>query len=303
MQVKSVQTVQETNLMLPKGWISLRIKLLALVLIPIISIGIIWLVLTTTVQANDSRELVLQGTIETVSSISESISGYVKNNADSSTLSFQINSLLRGIVTRFPTEIEFAAVIGDEGRPLYVFDRAFQPNDPAYPEAGLPVENTELIALWTKLKPQRAQATQAIGQFAANYQTKDLQATKSRLTQTINADSQSILLVSYPITQAGTATVLGYNLTPLQTRLNRSLWTALGVLLVTVFMTMVLVSGFTNRLIQSVLNLTNSANRISLGEMNEPLTEYPKDELGILAQAIERLRTSVEILLSRKARH
>jgi HAMP domain-containing protein len=192
--------------------------------------------------------------------------------------------------------------VSNGGKALFVFDHAFLPDDPAYPEAGLPLQSNELVELWAKLKPQRFEAAKSIGQFAAAYQAKDPQATKSKLTQTVNADGQPLLLVSYPIPQAGTATVIGYNLAPLQAQLNSSLWTALAVLLITVLITMVLVSGFANRLIQSVVGLASSADQISLGEMNEPLTNYPKDELGILAQAIERLRISVEMLMKRQAK-
>jgi HAMP domain-containing protein len=53
------------------------------------------------------------------------------------------------------------------------------------------------------------------------------------------------------------------------------------------------------RVTEPVLHLTQAANRISLGEFGESIQVESNDELGDLAEALERMRTSLETAMAR----
>lgn len=56
-------------------------------------------------------------------------------------------------------------------------------------------------------------------------------------------------------------------------------------------------------IIKPLMYLTNSADKISQGELNQKVSLKTKDEIEMLAEALERLRESVKIALDRLKRH
>lgn len=56
-------------------------------------------------------------------------------------------------------------------------------------------------------------------------------------------------------------------------------------------------------LVQPIRDLTESAERISKGELNTPIPGESKDEIGLLANAIGKLQTSLRIAMERMKRN
>jgi HAMP domain-containing protein len=60
-----------------------------------------------------------------------------------------------------------------------------------------------------------------------------------------------------------------------------------------------IVSAALRRVVQPILEMSRVADRISLGELEQPVPHFGNDELGDLAQSIDRLRISVKVLVDR----
>ncbi len=75
----------------------------------------------------------------------------------------------------------------------------------------------------------------------------------------------------------------------------------LGVALLAVaalFVTLVALFS-TRRLIRPIVEMTSAANKMSLGDLEEHIVSTRNDELGLLAQALERLRKSMKAAFTR----
>ena len=74
---------------------------------------------------------------------------------------------------------------------------------------------------------------------------------------------------------------------------------ALTLLFCTVLLVL-LISWFSARaIVTPIMKLTDAAERMSLGEMNVKIDLQSKDEIGLLAQAIGRMQTSLRLAMSR----
>ena len=58
-------------------------------------------------------------------------------------------------------------------------------------------------------------------------------------------------------------------------------------------------SAALRRVVQPILEMSKIADRISMGEIDQPVPNFGNDELGDLSQSIDRLRISVKVLLER----
>jgi HAMP domain-containing protein len=72
----------------------------------------------------------------------------------------------------------------------------------------------------------------------------------------------------------------------------------LSVLIVTIF-GIIIVYFLANKIINPILNLAKRANEISTGKLGEQVTIKTNDEINFMAEAVERLRESLNIALAR----
>jgi HAMP domain-containing protein len=84
----------------------------------------------------------------------------------------------------------------------------------------------------------------------------------------------------------------------LEIRNNFLLIFGIVALLATVLIVLI-VSAALRRVVQPILEMSRVADRISLGELEQPVPRFGNDELGDLAQSIDRLRISVRVLVDR----
>ncbi|HNC46267.1 MAG TPA: HAMP domain-containing protein, partial [Acidobacteriota bacterium] len=59
---------------------------------------------------------------------------------------------------------------------------------------------------------------------------------------------------------------------------------------------------FSQRLTQPIILLTEASNRISLGELDEAIAVGGSDEIGQLAESLERMRISLKSAIERLRR-
>ena len=72
-----------------------------------------------------------------------------------------------------------------------------------------------------------------------------------------------------------------------------------GVALLTTVLIVAIASAALRRVVRPILEMSKIADRISMGEIDEPVPNFGNDELGDLSQSIDRLRISVKVLLER----
>ena len=74
---------------------------------------------------------------------------------------------------------------------------------------------------------------------------------------------------------------------------------ALTLLFCTVLLVLVIAWFSARAIVTPIMKLTDAAERMSLGEMNVKIDIKSKDEIGLLAQAIGRMQTSLRLAMSR----
>ncbi|CAB1058311.1 hypothetical protein D1BOALGB6SA_3067 [Olavius sp. associated proteobacterium Delta 1] len=74
---------------------------------------------------------------------------------------------------------------------------------------------------------------------------------------------------------------------------------ALILLVGTVFLVLIIAWFSARAIVTPIMKLTDAAERMSLGELNVKIDIKSKDEIGLLAQAIGRMQTSLRLAMSR----
>ena len=77
---------------------------------------------------------------------------------------------------------------------------------------------------------------------------------------------------------------------------------SLILLVVTIFIVSIIAWLFARALVKPIMTLTDIAERMSLGELDIKVDVKSKDEIGLLAQAVERMRISLNLAMSRLRR-
>lgn len=79
----------------------------------------------------------------------------------------------------------------------------------------------------------------------------------------------------------------------------RTIRVALIILAATILFVAIVAFYYGNKLSSNIRYLTNAADRMSVGELNEDISINSKDEIGVLAEAITRMQDSIRISLER----
>jgi methyl-accepting chemotaxis protein len=84
---------------------------------------------------------------------------------------------------------------------------------------------------------------------------------------------------------------------------NRTNLIVIGAIVIITLIGIIVVLILANRIIKPILYLTERADQISQGNLEEKVTVNTKDEIESLGMALERLRESVKIALDRLKKH
>lgn len=79
----------------------------------------------------------------------------------------------------------------------------------------------------------------------------------------------------------------------------RTLTVGLGLLVAAIVLVAIFSRLFARVLAKPILDLTAAADRMSLGELAQPIVSAREDEIGLLAQSLERLRKSMKAAFER----
>ena len=84
--------------------------------------------------------------------------------------------------------------------------------------------------------------------------------------------------------------------------IKRVQWVALILLGVTIFVVSLIAWISARAIVTPIMKLTEVAERMSLGDLNMQINVPSKDEIGLLAQAIKRMQTSLRLAMERLRR-
>ncbi len=284
----------------PKGWVSLRWKLLTLALAPLTVASGAWLVSTITTQAAENRLLLVQGAVQTASVFSKGILERMESGGqdfEDAALRADVQQRTEDLVNSRLVPLDFAVVVNPQGEVVAAYDRAW--NLERTTEAAL----TDPVGTWRRANPEALAGVRNMSLDTMKYRrsgdgdavTLEPGDPLARLTPTSRG---SLMLAAYPLPGGGGASVLGLDVGNLQARVNASALATSTKLALVFLVAASLAAAFASGIIRRLVGLSESADRISMGDLERPVEDIGKDEIGDLAESVERMRSSLEMTLS-----
>ena len=125
--------------------------------------------------------------------------------------------------------------------------------------------------------------------------------------QTITSDGESMLTLSTPITLGENRPALGYlfSIAPkkqLFKPLTDYLMVSLIIAGVSLLLSLIFAAMLANSLSEPLVDLKDKVTRLSRGDLDSPIESRTKNEIGDLSRAVELLRKSMNILISRSGK-
>ncbi|MBB6097166.1 HAMP domain-containing protein [Deinobacterium chartae] len=282
----------------PKGWVSLRWKLLALALIPIAVMGAAWVVSVFTSQARDNRELLVQGAVQTASVFSKSILDLQESsgqNLSNSELRANVQQRAQDLFDSGLLPLNTVIVTDASGNVIAAYDRTFARDNA--PDSAF----TEPVQTWKNSEPEVYTLATTMAKDTIKYRPPSEGAVKIDMSQTspLARVDGNVILAAYPLPGGGGATLLALNSSSLQAQVSRSVTNTLFQLIVVLGATAALTALFAAGIIGRLVGLARTADRISLGDLEDPIESKGRDEIDDLADAVERMRSSLEAAMAR----
>ncbi|UQN09246.1 HAMP domain-containing protein [Deinococcus sp. QL22] len=268
---------------------SLRAKIFLLVLLPLLVVSSLILTLIFVRQAEQYRALLVRSAAQSAAVFGTGIqelmdaTGRPLNSAE-----VQENAQMRllELVNLGVTPLYFATVYQPSGALVAAYDRSFS--------------NTQTDTDIQGFSRLMSSGTDAIGIYAKKNTL--FRATSTQLTPgapVLTLADRETTLIGYPLPGGAGITVLGLDNSYVEERVRSNILPTVAVTLVMVLLAAVLAAMFANQLIQRIQRLSQQVNAISMGELSQPVRVEAKDELGDLAQSVERMRVSLETIMSR----
>ena len=126
--------------------------------------------------------------------------------------------------------------------------------------------------------------------------------------QTLTSESESMLTLSMPLVLGENRPPLGYlfSIAPkkqLFKPLTDYLTISLIIAPVSLLLSLIFAVMLANSLSEPLVDLKDSVERLSRGDLDSPIENRTKNEIGELSRAVELLRKSMNILISRSGKH
>jgi HAMP domain-containing protein len=290
----------------PKGWLSLRWKILPLAILPVLLLGGAWLTDTFTSRAKTSEGLLVRGALQTAALFSRQ----VLTGIDDATggLSTPVN---RAIIQQNAVDLYNAqvlpllhvAVTDAQGKLIAVYDEDFVSN-----EVGSGKYN-DPVGTYKKLAPEDVTAIERLGAVNISQDTTNAlvlaenPSSSNPFAQVFtDPKGKTEYFVAYPIENKLGSVHLALDARTVGEPAARSINITLIVLGITLALVSAIASYFANLISRRMLSLANLADKVSMGDLEQPITATSKDEIGDVAQALERMRISLRAAVARFSR-
>jgi HAMP domain-containing protein len=294
-------TLEEDFSRKPAGWVSLRWKLLPVVLVPVLALGAGWLT-TTLLQSQASQSLALRSTYQTARVFARSAldganvpAGGIGTAQTATTLE---NKAIELYASR-SLPLAWVSITDAKGKTVAVYGQAIE----AQPAAKL-----EPVKTFRSLAPDALTASESLGASSANFtgtDGSDLAANpndENPVARSLNLESGSYYLISHPLENKLGAVQFSISSNEIDGPARTNLFATLAVLGVTLGLVGLIASLVIQSLSRRIVDLAATADRISLGNLDERIHSNSKDEIGDLAASLERMRHSLESAMRRLRR-
>lgn len=264
---------------------SLRTQLLALMLLPALTVGVSWAGFTLTSQAATSRALLLQGATQTAGAFSARVLDLEETTGqdlDSPELRAGVQARAEDLVREGALPVTDVAVADETGKIVVAYARAFGP--------GTGATGQDTAGVWKAAAPGRAGAMQALA--------KDALKAERPLTR----HAQGVTLAAAPLTGRAGVTLLALDEGAIRARVREDLVRALSLLGLVLLLSTVIGSVVLSGLIGRVTGLSRAAQAVSEGQVDVEVPVTGNDELTTLGESIDRLAESSRIALERLSR-
>jgi HAMP domain-containing protein len=290
----------------PKGWLSLRWKILPLAILPVLLLGGAWLTDTFTSRTKTSEGLLVRGALQTAALFSRQVLTGVDDSSGGLNTPVNLAIIQQNVVDLYKAQVLpllHVAVTDAQGKLIAVYDEDFGSNNVG------PEKYNDPVGTYKKLA---AEDVATIEQIGANNVAQDTTnalllgenpSSSNPFAQVFTSpEGKSEYFVAYPIENKLGSVHLALDAKTIGEPAARSVNLTLIILGMTLVLVSAIASYFANLISRRMLNLANLADKVSMGDLERPITATSKDEIGDVAQALERMRISLRAAVARFSR-
>jgi HAMP domain-containing protein len=291
-------TLEEDFSRKPAGWLSLRWKLLPLVLVPVLALGAGWLT-TTLLQSRASQALALRSTYQTARVFARSALDGAAVSAGGIATAQTATALENKVMDLYASRslpLAWVSITDAKGKTVAVYGQAIE----AQPAAKL-----EPVKTFRSLAPEELAASESLGASSVGFglgDGSDLATSpndENPVARSLNLGSGSYYLISHPLENKLGAVQFAVSSNEIDGPTRTNLLATLAVLGVVLGLVAAIASLVIQSLSRRIVDLAATADRISLGNLDERIYSSTKDEIGDLAASLERMRHSLESAMRR----
>jgi HAMP domain-containing protein len=290
----------------PQGWLSLQWKILPLAILPVLLLGGAWLTDTFTSRAKTSEGLLVRGALQTAALFSRQVLSGVDDATGGLNTPVNLAIVQQNVVDLFKAQVlplTHVAVTDATGKLIAIYDQDFNGSDVGAQKYNDPV------GTYKKLAAKDVMTLEQIGALNISQDTKNaLQFAENPNSENpfaqifTDTSGKSEYFVAYPIENKLGSVHLALDARTIGEPAARSINITLIVLAITLALVSAIASYFANLISRRMLNLASLADKVSMGDLEQPITATSKDEIGDLAQALERMRISLRAAVTRISR-
>jgi HAMP domain-containing protein len=294
-------TLEEDFSRKPAGWMSLRWKLLPVALVPALLLGGAWLT-TTLLQSHAAQSLALRSTYQTARVFARSAldgANVPATGIGAVQTATALENKVMDLYASHSLPLAWVNITDAKGKTVAVYGQAIE----AQPAAKL-----EPVKIFRSLAPDALAASESLGASSVRFAGSDgadLAANpndENPITRIANLESGSYYLVSHPLENKLGAVQFAISSNEIDGPARTNLFATLAVLAVTLGLVALIASLVIQSLSRRIVDLAATADRISLGNLDERIQSNTKDEIGDLAASLERMRHSLESAMRRLRR-
>jgi HAMP domain-containing protein len=294
-------TLEEDFSRKPAGWMSLRWKLLPVALVPALLLGGAWLT-TTLLQSQAAQSLALRSTYQTARVFARSALDGANVPATGIGAAQTATALENKVMDLYASRslpLAWVSITDAKGKTVAVYGQAIE----AQPAAKL-----EPVKTFRAMAPDALAASESLGASSVTFAGSDgadLAANpndENPVARIANLESGQYRLVSHPLENKLGAVQFAISSNEIDGPARTNLFATLAVLAVTLGLVALIASLVIQSLSRRIVDLAATADRISLGNLDERIQSNTKDEIGDLAASLERMRHSLESAMRRLRR-
>ncbi len=269
-------------------------------------LGGAWLTDTFTSRAKTSEGLLVRGALQTAALFSRQVLTGIDDARGGLNTPVNLAIVQQNVVDLYQAQVLpllHVAVTDTRGKLIAVYDEDFVSNDVGIEKYRDPV------GTYKKLAPEDVATIEHIGAINVNQDTTNAlvfgenPGSNNPFAQLFtDSAGKTEYFVAYPIENKLGSVHLALDARTIGEPAARSINLTLLILAITLVLVSAMAGYFANLISRRILNLANLADKVSMGDLEQPITASSKDEIGDVAQALERMRISLRAAVARFSR-